>query len=167
MSSKTKIVVLHSKEVIYTAIFAILGILLILLLFFMFSPKKTAEKKSDEEKVTLETGSRYIPGVYTSSIVLNNSVIDIEIAVDDNNINSIAIVNLNEAVSAMYPLIKPSFEEITAQIYKNQSLEGISYSDDNKYTSLVLIEAINEALGKAIIAEDSLEDITGEAEILE
>lgn len=166
MSSKTKIVVLHSKEVIYTAIFAILGILLIILLFFMFSPRKTVDKKSDEKRITLETGSRYIPGVYTTSIVLNNSVIDIEIAVDDNNINSIAIVNLNEAVSAMYPLIKPSFEEITAQIYKNQSLEGITYSDDNKYTSLVLIEAINEALSKAVITDGSFEDISGAAKIL-
>ncbi len=167
MSSKTKILVLHSKEVIYTAIFAVLGILLILLLFFMFSPRKTAEKKSIKNKVTTETGSRYIPGVYTSSIVLNNSVIDIEIAVDKNNINSIAIVNLNEAVSVMYPLIKPSFEEITAQIYKNQSLEGISYSDDNKYTSLVLIEAINKALDKAVVAGENLGTITGEVELLE
>ncbi len=167
MSSKTKILVLHSKEVIYTAIFAVLGILLILLLFFMFSPKKTAEKKSIENKVTIETGSRYIPGIYTSSIVLNNSVIDIEIAVDNNNINSIAIVNLDEAVSVMYPLIKPSFEEITAQIYKNQSLEGISYSDDNKYTSLVLIEAINKALDKAVVSAESLSTVTGEVQILE
>ena len=39
MSSKTKIVVLHMKEVIYTVVFVVLGILLILLLTFMFLPK--------------------------------------------------------------------------------------------------------------------------------
>ena len=38
MGSKTKIVVLHMKEIIYTTIFAALGILLILLLLFMFRP---------------------------------------------------------------------------------------------------------------------------------
>lgn len=38
MSSKTKIVVLHMKEVIYTVVFVVLGILLILLLTFMFLP---------------------------------------------------------------------------------------------------------------------------------
>ena len=38
MSSRTKIVVLHMKEIIYTVIFAILAILLILLLVFMFFP---------------------------------------------------------------------------------------------------------------------------------
>ena len=36
MSSKTKIVVLHLKELIYTGIFVILGILFVILLFIMF-----------------------------------------------------------------------------------------------------------------------------------
>ena len=39
MKSKTKIIVLHMKEIIYTIIFAALGILLILLLILMFHPK--------------------------------------------------------------------------------------------------------------------------------
>ena len=40
MSAKTKIVVLHMKELIYTAIFVGLGILLVVLLLFMFLPKR-------------------------------------------------------------------------------------------------------------------------------
>ena len=40
MSAKTKVVVLHMKELIYTLIFAGLGILLIFLLLFMFLPGK-------------------------------------------------------------------------------------------------------------------------------
>ena len=42
MKSKTKIIVLHMKEIIYTIIFAALGILLILLLILMFHPKETS-----------------------------------------------------------------------------------------------------------------------------
>ena len=38
MSSRTKIVVLRMKEIIYTAIFIGLGILLVMLLFIMFRP---------------------------------------------------------------------------------------------------------------------------------
>lgn len=38
MGSKTKIVVLHMKEIIYTAVFAALAILLIVLLVVMFKP---------------------------------------------------------------------------------------------------------------------------------
>ena len=40
MSSKTKIVVLRMKEIIYTAIFIGLGIILITLFFIMFRPKE-------------------------------------------------------------------------------------------------------------------------------
>ena len=43
MSSKTKIVVLHMKEIIYTAVFAVLAIVLILLLLFMFLPDKKTD----------------------------------------------------------------------------------------------------------------------------
>jgi len=45
MSSKTKIVVLHLKELIYTGIFAVLGILFIILLIIMFVPKNKEENK--------------------------------------------------------------------------------------------------------------------------
>ena len=41
LSSKTKIVVLHMKELIYTGIFILLGIVLILLLISMFTPKNS------------------------------------------------------------------------------------------------------------------------------
>lgn len=43
MKSKTKIIVLHMKEIIYTIIFAALGILLILLLILMFHPKSSQQ----------------------------------------------------------------------------------------------------------------------------
>ena len=45
MSSKTKIVVLHMKEIIYTVIFAVLAIVLILLLIFMFRPEHRPPQK--------------------------------------------------------------------------------------------------------------------------
>lgn len=51
MSSKTRIVVFHMKEIIYTAIFAALGILLVLLLLFMFLPDHSG--KSRRPKNTL------------------------------------------------------------------------------------------------------------------
>ena len=63
MSSKTKIVVLRMKEIIYTAIFIGLAILLICLLFVMFHPKKSE---------TPARSASYIPGVYTSSLTLGN-----------------------------------------------------------------------------------------------
>ena len=51
MSSKTKIVVLHMKEIVYTAIFAVLAIVLIILLIFMFRPK-SQETSAEAENMS-------------------------------------------------------------------------------------------------------------------
>ena len=140
MSSRTKIVVLHMKEIIYTAVFAALAVLLIVLLMFMFLPKNK-EARTNEEK--------YMPGVYTSTVTLNNTALEVEVTVDEAHINSIRFSNLDETVATMFPLIQPAIEEIAEQVYDHQSLENIQYSEDNPYTSQVIINAIEEALKKA------------------
>ena len=50
MSSKTKIVVVHMKELIYTGIFILLGIVLILLLISMFTPDKSQKAPKAQTK---------------------------------------------------------------------------------------------------------------------
>ena len=150
MSVKTKIVVLHMKELIYTAIFVGLGILLIVLLLFMFFP----DKKEGESVETMQ----YVAGVYTSSILFNNSTIDVQVIVDENRINSIDLVNLDETVTTMYPLVEPAFENLTDQILEKQSLEDITYSEDNQYTSVMLLNAVENALAKATIVEGEMEE---------
>lgn len=141
MSSKTKIVVLHMKEIIYTAVFAVLAIVLILLLLFMFLPKN---------KGTSATEQKYVPGSYTSTVSLNNTALEVEVTVDESHINSIRFSNLDETVATMYPLIQPAIENIAEQVYDKQSLENIEYPQDNPYTSQIIINAISEALEKAI-----------------
>lgn len=143
MSAKTPIIVLHMKEVIYTIVFAGLSILLILLLLYMFLP--------DSDKTDSTETMKYTAGVYTSSILFQNSAIDVQVVVNENKISSISFVNLDETVSAMYPLIEPSLADLAAQIIEKQSLEGISYSAENQYTSLMLLNAIDTALGKAAV----------------
>ena len=145
MSAKTKIVVLHMKELIYTAIFVGLGILLIMLLLFMFLPKKDKDNSVETMK--------YQAGVYTSSILFNDSALDVQVIVDENKINSISLVNLNETVATMYPLVEPALEEVADQIIKTQSVENISYQADNQYTTIMLLNAVENALEKAEINE--------------
>lgn len=141
MSSKTKIIVLHMKEIIYTAIFAVLGVVILCLLFFMFS---SGEKKHSAGK------QKYAPGIYTSNVTLNNTNLEVEVAVDKEKITSIRISNLDETVAAMYPLIQTTIEEIAEQVCENQSLDNIRLSEDNPYTSQLLLNAVDEALKKAV-----------------
>lgn len=140
MSAKTKIVVLHMKEIIYTAIFVVLGIILLILFAFMFFPK--ADSASEDVS--------YTPGVYTSSFAINNTNLEVEVSVDRTHINGIRFTNLNESVAAMYPLMQPTIESLTEQICESQSLESIDYSDENAYTSKIILKAIEEALQKSL-----------------
>lgn len=144
MSAKTKIMVFHMKELIYTGIFILLGILFLILLLFMFLPGKKKDSPTVQETMAL-----YVPGVYTTSITLNDMAFDVEVVVDSSHINSMRLINLDEAVTTMFPLIEPSFEHLSEQICLQQSLDDLTYDQDSKYTSQTLIHAIETTLLKA------------------
>lgn len=138
MNKKAKIVVLRLKELIYTGIFLVLGILFVVLLVMMFSPGKDSA-----------AASVYTPGQYTTSLTFNGNVVDVKVTVDENNITAISLDNLEEAVSVMYPLMEPALADLSAQILEEQSLDNINYSDDNQYTSMLLLDAIASSIEKA------------------
>jgi len=139
--AKTKIVVIQLKEIIYTVIFAALGILLILLLIFMFIGK-------DKEDVATDT-KLYKAGVWTTSIPLSDTVINLEVILDEDHIKSVRIVNIDETITTMYPLVEPALEEISAQLNNGVPIDQLQLKDDSKYTQTLLIEAIKVVLEKA------------------
>ncbi len=143
MSAKTKIVVLKMKELIFTGILALLILLLIILFLAFVFPKETPE-----EEITVPT-SKYSPGVYTSTVMLGDTAADVQVIVDENHINSVALINLSETAETMYPLVKPAMEDLSSQILDTQSLEDITYSQNSQYTSIVLMNAIQDAIEKA------------------
>ena len=124
MESKTKIVVLRTKELIYTGIFLVLGIILILVLIFMFTQGKTKE--------TIASATTYIPGVYSSPITLGSSSFNVEVTVDQNHVTNVSLENLDETVETMY-----------------DSIEQVEFTADSQYTHTILTQAIKNALEKA------------------
>ena len=142
MNKSTKIVVLRGRELMYTGIFVILGIILILLLILMFFPKSSKE----------ETTAKYNPGIYTSTLTLGDSTLNVEVTVDENHIKQVNLVNIDESITTMYPLLQPTIEDLAQQICDTQSLDNIQLSEDNPYTSQILLNAIEEALKKAVVS---------------
>lgn len=158
MSSKTKIVVLHMKEVVYTAVFLALAIILLVVFLIMFGSGKndSAKKTSAETSISAEN-ARYIPGIYTSTISLGDQTFDVQVNVEQDRITSISLNNLSETTAAMYPLMEPALDSIASQIYVNQTTEGLIYGEDDRYTSELLVSAINQALEQAKNETDSKE----------
>lgn len=146
--AKTKIVVIQMKELIYTAIFAGLGILLIVLLIVMFAPSGK-DKKASNAGQAAENGI-YTPGVYNSQVVLGDSTLNLEVVVDSNQIKSVSFVNLEESVTTMYPLIKPSMENIEKELVNGTAIDDVPLSEKSKYTESLLLEGVRSALSKAL-----------------
>ena len=142
MSSKARIWVFHMKELIYTAIFVVLGIVLLLLLIFMFS-------EDHSERTLTDLSGKYTAGIYTASMTLGGSPVEIAVTVDRDYISSITFHQLDETVAAMYPLMEPALNDLSAQICEKQSAEDVSYSEDSQYTSMMLMSTIRTALEKA------------------
>ena len=132
MSSKTKIVVLRMKEVIYTGIFIGLALLLLILCFIMFRPAK---------KEASTSSGLYIPGLYSASLTLGNEQVNVEVTVDSDQILDVSLVHLNEAVSSM--------EELAPQILSTQSTENLTFPESSRYTCSALLKAVDTALLKA------------------
>ncbi len=147
MSSKTKIVVLRLKEVIYTGVFVILGIVVVALLVAAFLPKDSEDVAPTN--ASLADNAPYMPGTYSASLILNDMAANIEIIVDENYISSVRFVELNEVLKTKYPLLEPALNDIADQLIETQSLENIVYSDDMRYTATLLISAIESALEEA------------------
>ena len=147
MSSKTKIVVLRLKEVIYTGIFVLLGIIVVVLLVTAFFPKN--EEDTQPTNALADNAIVYVPGTYSTSLILNDMAANIEVIVDENYISSVRFVELNEAIKTKYPLLEPALNDIADQLIETQSLENIVYSEDMRYTVTLLISAIESSLEEA------------------
>lgn len=147
MSAHTKIVVLRSKELLYTILLLFVGILIILVLLSLFLP-------SDSDSVSQDSAVLYVPGVYSTTLQLGNAAAQLQVTVDADHINGIELINLDEAVTTMYPLMEPCLDELTAKVLDQQGLDNVSYSSESKYTSIMLLNAISQSLDKAAVQSE-------------
>ena len=110
MSAKTRIVVLHMKKLVFAGIVTGLGILLVIFLGILLG--SSHKQSADNEAVE----TMYVPGVYTSSVMIDGNPFDVQVSVDEDHINEITMVHLDETVETMYPLVRPTLDELAKQI---------------------------------------------------
>ncbi len=159
MNTKTKIVVIHMRHLIIGAIAAAAAAAAIIFLALsLLKPSDTGSSSgtsAGSSRSDAATGKNavhtYTPGVYTSTVILNGTPVDIQVTVDKNNINSIEMVNISDSITTMYPLIQTNFDEIAAAVKDSGTAKNIPYDASSKYTSTLLLNAIQSALDKCTI----------------
>ena len=154
--SKTKIVCIKLKELLLTAALVVFGIALLLLVIALVSmDKETTPKLGSPAAGTDSTptsAALYYPGVYTTTMEMNDTTIHLELVCDANHINSVRLINLDEAVETMYPLLTPALEDLELQLSMDVPVEELVFTEGSTYTQTLLVEAIEQTLAKAQIA---------------
>lgn len=150
--AKTRIIVLKLKKLLRIGIpLALVLILIVLLLVLFVSPNGNSNDSGENIVPTVAT---YRAGVYNSVIELGDSFLNLEVVVDTDHINSVRLVNLDEATAAMYPLMEPAAADISAQLATGTALTDITLSESSKYTQTLLLEGVRSTLEKATMSEE-------------
>ncbi len=150
--AKTRIIVLKLKKLLRIGIPAALVVVLLFLFFALFvSPKN--DNTGNGENVT-PTVATYHAGVYNSVIEIGDSFLNLEVVVDTDHINSVRLVNLDDATAAMYPLMEPAAADLSAQLAAGTALSDVTLSESSKYTQTLLLEGLKSTLEKAVVIEE-------------
>lgn len=118
------------EKLVFAGIVTGLGILLVIFLGILLG--SSHKQSADNEAVE----TMYVPGVYTSSVMIDGNPFDVQVSVDEDHINEITMVHLDETVETMYPLVRPTLDELAKQIISSQSLTDLTYS---KTTSIPVV----------------------------
>lgn len=155
--SKPKFIVFKLKELLLTAALVLFAIAIIVLVIVLVSmgnestPKLMGPSKTHDSTKT--SAPLYYPGVYTTTMEMNDTTIHLELVCDENHINSVRLINLDEAVTTMYPLLTPALEDLELQLSLDVPLEELKLTEGSTYTQTILVEAIAQTLDKATVAE--------------
>lgn len=133
----TRFVVVKAKELVKTAVFAVLGVIIIvgLITFFLNMGK-------DED-----TGL-YRDGIYYGEMNVGQETAEIAVTVENGEIADISMEEPGEAVEAFYPLLETAAEEVGREVVATQSLT-IAVDPENTHSAQLVLNAIAEGLEQA------------------
>ena len=133
----TKFVVVKAKELVKTAVFAILGVIIIvgLITFFLHM--------GDKENTGL-----YRDGTYYGEMNLGGETAEVAVKIKNGEIKEISMEEPTETVAVFYPLLETTAEEIGKAVVENQSL-SVEVSAENAHSAQRILDAVAECLKQA------------------
>ncbi len=145
----TKIFVVQLREVLKSSVFIIIGIVLLVMLIFFFIPKDDVQKPSAVEPQHSAITATFVPGTYSTEILLHNSPVKVNVTVTESEIVSVEFSDKAKLSDTLYPLFTDAMDKIAGEVVKYQSAEGI-INKDNTVTNQVLLDAVKVSLQKAV-----------------
>ena len=133
----TKFVVVKARELIKTAVFAVLGVIIIvgLITFFLHM--------GDDENTGM-----YRDGTYYGEMETGGEVTEIAVEIKNGEIVDVSMEEPVEAVAVFYPLLETTAEEVGQAVVESQSLT-VEVAPENAHSAQLVLDAVAECLKKA------------------
>ena len=133
----TKFVVVKAKELVKTAVFAILGVVIIvgLITFFL-------HMRDDDNS------GMYWDGTYYGEMETGGETTVIAVEIENGEIAAVSAEETSEALAVFYPLLTSVVEEVGDKVVASQSLT-VEVSPENAYSAQIVLDAVAECLEKA------------------
>ncbi len=129
---QSRIFVVKLRDIIKTAVFALLGTAIIAaILIFLLGGK-----------------GEYKEGTYNSEIILHGSPVEVSVRVSKNEIEEITLGDMDETQAVFYPTFNSCVEELASAVIENQSTD-IEVNKDYEVSEGILLQAVDSALEKA------------------
>ena len=139
----TKFFVLQMKDVIKYGAIALVGLVLVIVgLVFLFSGRGDSNQP--------ETGDIFIPGVYASTIILNNKPLEVRVTVSETEILDIYMTDKADIQRVFFPLFEPRMQDLAVEVLQSQSAY-ITPATDYPVTTDILHRAVKAALEMALV----------------
>ncbi|MCL2287050.1 MAG: hypothetical protein FWC32_11900 [Firmicutes bacterium] len=141
----TRFLVLQMKDLIKVGAIVLLGVVLVILALVFLVPGRG-------NRSTEMPGAEgvFVPGTYSSTIILNNKPVEVRVTVSENEILSVDMSDMAEIQRVFYPLFEPRMQDLAEEILRHQSAY-INPSTDYPVTTNILQRAVKAALDMALL----------------
>jgi len=133
------------KDVIRVGAIALLGLVLVILALVFLLGGRGGNAPHEPGADGL-----FIPGVYASTIILNDKPVEVRVTVSENEILSIYMTDMAEIQRIFFPLFEPRMYDLAAEVLHHQSA-FINPSTDYPVTTGILQRAVKAALEMASV----------------
>ena len=111
--------------------------------------KITYDVFSNNEELLAKKG--FYANLYESQFVIGEKTINLEVALDEEQVKSVKVKNLDESVETMYPLMKSAVKDVSKQLSAGVSIDEVVLSKNSMYTEKLILDAV-----KAVLDEQRL-----------
>lgn len=134
----TKFVVVKMRELLKTAVFAVLGVVILAGLITFFLRMGGTE----------ESASLYRDGTYEAALETGNANAVVCVQIEKGKVKDVTLKETSEALTVMYPLVETAVEEVRQEVKgKAPALEETAQWDT--YSEQTVWEAVEQCLLEA------------------